>query len=84
MDEQPTLPAEVRASFQPMVQANVGFLESQVALFHDQVATLQTAVTKLQGQLADAKAVSSLDSFCPSSVLSMSRSSASDDVLYFA
>lgn len=41
MDEQPTLPAEVRASLPPMVQAYVSFLESQIALLRDQMADLQ-------------------------------------------
>ena len=55
MNEQPSLPADVRASLSPMVQAYIAFLESQVALLRDQVTTLQAAVSKLQLQLADAQ-----------------------------
>ena len=55
MDEQPSLPADVRASLPPMIQAYIAFLESQIALLRDQVATLQATVSKLQLQLADAQ-----------------------------
>ena len=55
MDEQPTLPADVRASLPPTVHAYIAFLESQVALLGGQVATLQATVSKLQLQLADAQ-----------------------------
>src|SRR5437762_2757887 len=56
MDEQPTLPAEVRVSLPPIAQAYVGFLENQIALLRDQVVTLQEMITKLQGQVAEAQA----------------------------
>jgi transposase len=56
MGEQPTVPAEVRASLPPIVQAYIAFLESQIALLRDQVATLQATVAKLQGQMADLQA----------------------------
>lgn len=46
VDEQPTLPAAVRASLPPVVQAYVTFLESQLALLRNQVATLQATITK--------------------------------------
>ena len=54
MDEQPTLPAEIRASLPPVAQAYVAFLEGQIAVLREQVSTLQMVVSKLQGQLADA------------------------------
>ena len=41
MDEQPTLPAEVRASPPPTVQAYLAFLEGQIALLHRRMADLQ-------------------------------------------
>jgi transposase len=56
MDEHPTLPAEVRASLPPIAQAYIAFLESQIALFRDQVAALQATVTKHQGQITDLQA----------------------------
>ena len=49
MDEQPTLPGEVRASLPTLAQAYLGFLEAQIAL-------LQAGMMKLQAQLADAQA----------------------------
>jgi transposase len=49
MDEQPTLPAEVRTSLPPLAQAYLGFLEAQIAL-------LQAGMSKLQAQLAEAEA----------------------------
>lgn len=49
MDEQPTLPAEVRASLPPVVQAYVAFLESHIALLRDQVAELQARVRQNSG-----------------------------------
>src|SRR5690348_8764332 len=55
MDEQPTLPAEIRATLPPVAQAFVAFLEEQIRALREQVVTLQMAVTKLQGQLADAQ-----------------------------
>jgi transposase len=56
MDEQPTLPAEVRAALPLIAQAYVAFVESQIALLSDQVATLQATVAHVQGQVADAQA----------------------------
>src|SRR5579883_2042104 len=55
MDEQPSLPADVRASLPPMIQAYIAFLESQIALLRDQVVTLQATVSTLPLQLADAQ-----------------------------
>ncbi len=49
VDEQPTLPAEVRGSLPPMVGAYVAFLESQVALLRDQVADLQARIHQNSG-----------------------------------
>src|SRR5437016_699136 len=40
MDEQPTLPAEVRASLPPLVRAYIAFLESQIAPLRDTGATV--------------------------------------------
>jgi transposase len=62
MDEQPTLPAEVRAALPPGVQAYIAFLESQGALLRDQVPPLQATVSKLQAQLADLQARASRNS----------------------
>jgi transposase len=56
VDEQPTLPAEVRASLPSITQAYIAFLESQVALLREQVTTLQATVSKLEGQMADLQA----------------------------
>jgi transposase len=56
MDEHSTLTAEVRASLAPIVQAYVASLERQILLVRDQVATLGAALTKVQGELADAQA----------------------------
>lgn len=56
MDEQPTLPAEVRASLPPIARAYIVFLESQIALLRDQVTELQPTVTGLQRQIADLQA----------------------------
>jgi transposase len=56
VDEQPTLPTEVRASLPPVVQAYIAFLEDQVALVRAQVPPLQAAVSKLQAQMADLQA----------------------------
>jgi len=56
MDEQPTLPAEMRAALPPLVQAYLTFVEQQVHLLSAQVAPLQAAVTKLEAQLAEAQA----------------------------
>jgi transposase len=62
MDEQPTLPAEVRASLPPIARAYIAFLESQAALLRAQVAALQATVSKLQGQMADLQARASQNS----------------------
>jgi hypothetical protein len=62
VDEQPTLPAEVRASLPSITQAYIAFQESQIALFRDQVAALQATVTKHQGQIADLQARAHQDS----------------------
>jgi transposase len=56
VDEQPTLPAEVRASLPPIAQAHIIFLESQITLLRDQVMALQATITKLQSQMADLEA----------------------------
>jgi transposase len=56
MDEQPILPADVRASLPPVVQAYVVFLEEEMTVLRDQVTTLHAAVATVQGQLADAQA----------------------------
>ena len=56
MDEQRTLPAEIRASLPPPVQAYIAFLESQISLLQGKVTTLQADGAKLQAQLADAQA----------------------------
>jgi transposase len=56
VDEQPTLPEEVRSSLPPLAQAYIVFLENQVALFGGQVTALQATVAKLQDQMADLQA----------------------------
>jgi transposase len=56
MDEQPTLPAEVRASLPPPVRAYIAFLEEQIGLLRDQVPALQATVAKLQAQMGDIEA----------------------------
>jgi transposase len=56
MDEQPTLPPELRASLPAPVQAYLSFIEAQIELLQQQVATLQAGMAKLQGQVADAQA----------------------------
>jgi transposase len=56
MDEQPILPAAVRASLPPVVQAYVVFLEEEMTVLRDQVTMLHAAVATVQGQLADAQA----------------------------
>jgi transposase len=62
MDEQPTLPAEVRGALLPLVQAYITFLESQIAFLRDQVAPLQATITELKTQLADVQACAHQDS----------------------
>jgi transposase len=56
MDERPILPADVRASLPPLVQAYVVFLEEEMTVLRDQVVTLHAAVATVQSQLADAHA----------------------------
>jgi len=70
MDEQPTLPAGVRASLPPVVQAYLAHQDSQIALLREQIVTLQTQLNKFQLQLADAqvrKPPHSGNSSCPPS-----------------
>lgn len=55
MDEQPTLPADVRASLPPAVQAYLAYQDAQIALLREQIAMLQAQLSKLQLQLADAQ-----------------------------
>jgi transposase len=49
MDEQPTLPAEVRASLPPTVQAYLAILEGEIALLRSQVAELQARAHQNSG-----------------------------------
>src|SRR5439155_8329225 len=56
MDEQPSLPAEVRASLPPLVQAYLACLEAKIGLLQDQVTKLEAGMAKLQGQFADVQA----------------------------
>jgi transposase len=53
VNEHPTLLAEVRASLPPIAQAYIAFVESPVAPLGEEVATLQAAVAKLQGQMVN-------------------------------
>jgi len=55
MDEQPTLPADVRVSLPPVVQAYLAYQETQIALLREQIVAWQSQLGKLQLQLADAK-----------------------------
>jgi transposase len=56
MDEQPSLPGEVRASLPPLVQAYLTYLEAKIGLLQDQVTKLEAGMAKLQAQLADVQA----------------------------
>jgi transposase len=56
MDEQPTLPADVRASLAPVVQAYLTYQEAQIASLGEQIVALLSQLGKLQLQLADTTA----------------------------
>lgn len=48
MDEQPTLPVEIRAALASVVQAHLAFLEGQMPLLPEQIAALQSDLATLQ------------------------------------
>jgi transposase len=56
MDEQPILPADVRASLPPLVHTYVVFLEEEMTVLREQGTTLHAAVATVQSQLAEAPA----------------------------
>ena len=47
MDEQPSLPAGVRASLPPVVQAYLAYQDAQIALLREQIVALQNQLSKL-------------------------------------
>jgi uncharacterized coiled-coil protein SlyX len=55
MDEQPTLPVEIRAALPGAVQAYLACQGERIARLGDQVAALQATVTKLEAQLVEAQ-----------------------------
>src|SRR6266567_5631926 len=56
MDEQRSLPLEVRAAAAPAIQAYLAFQDSQIILLQEQVVSLQGDLGTLRLQLADALA----------------------------
>jgi transposase len=56
MDEQPSLPAEMRASAPPAIQAYLAFQDQQIVSLREQIAALKAELEKLRQQLADVQA----------------------------
>jgi transposase len=56
MDEQPGLPAEVRAGADPTIQAYLAFQDRHIAAMREQIAGLQGELANLHLRLADAQA----------------------------